>query len=78
MFAAVTCFLDVNGTLLLRQSNEKNIKASFMFVFDSVDRDVLSSHTEGSFTVEDYKNALTLCRKGSESVFYFFKDVIIK
>jgi exosome complex component RRP46 len=75
MFGAVTCFLKRDETLVfIPPSSEDEIKAWFMFVFDSVEKDILASHTEGSFTVEQYRGALSISREESAKIFQFFKD----
>ncbi|KAL3288553.1 hypothetical protein HHI36_002992 [Cryptolaemus montrouzieri] len=79
MFAAMTCFLTNNGDLHLRTPEVKeDIDAIFVFVFDSVKKNVIVSHTEGTFKTENYKLALEKCREGSETVFKFMRKEITK
>lgn len=74
MFAAMTCFLDQEGSLLfVPPSDESTIQATFMFVFDSVEKNIIASHNDGFFSTEQYKDALRLCKEESSSVFEFFK-----
>lgn len=79
MFAAVTCFLSVDDLVdLVHPSSENDLKASFIFVFDSEEKNVLVSHTEGVFTLEQYQHALDLCKKESETIFQYFKSSLRK
>lgn len=79
MFAAVTCILSIDNTSLhiVTESQEKDCKASFVFVFDSLKKQVIASHTEGSFSKEQYMEALELCRDESEYIFQFFKAALL-
>ncbi|KAJ3649240.1 hypothetical protein Zmor_020993 [Zophobas morio] len=77
MYAAVTCFLDRSDSIvLIPPADEREIKGSFMFVFDSVEKTILASHTEGSFSIDQYKDALSLCREESTNIFNFFKKAL--
>lgn len=79
MFAAVTCFLSVDDIVeLTHPQKESDLKASFMFVFDSEEKNILASHTEGGFRMEQYQQALDLCKKQSETIFQFFKCSLSK
>ncbi|EFA07181.2 exosome complex component RRP46 [Tribolium castaneum] len=74
MFAAVTCFIHKDESLVFTPPiNEDQVKAMFMFVFDSVEKSIIASHTDGSFSVEQYKDALSLCKEECANMFDFFK-----
>ncbi|KAJ8936281.1 hypothetical protein NQ314_012429 [Rhamnusium bicolor] len=74
MFGSVTCFLTKQEELCLKPPiNEKDIKAFFVFVFDNTKGRILASHTKGSFSKEQYEEALHLSREESKNVFIFFK-----
>lgn len=75
MFAAATSFLTTDGTLeLVPPIVGSDIKASLTFVFNSVDKNLIACHTEGSFSDEQYSNALELCRDESLNIFEFIKS----
>jgi len=80
LVASVSCALDQEGTLHLDPDKIlfDKAKASFVFVFDSVAKNVVASHTAGSFTSVQYQDALELCKSASEGVFSFYKSVIDK
>lgn len=77
VFAAVTCFLTVDEELALNVSVDKNsIKATAVFVFENIQKKVIASHTQGTFTIDQYKKGLELARLRSELIFDFFKSTI--
>lgn len=78
MVAAVSCELNHDGMMHLHYSPvfQEEPKATFVFAFDSVDKRVLTSHTSGCFTVNEYQNALDFCRSQSGQVFDFFRRTV--
>lgn len=78
MFAAVTCFLTKEEELTLSRSvNEKYIKATFMFVFDNCDGKILASHTEGTFSKDQFEEAIHLCREETKNLFTFYSQALL-
>lgn len=77
-FAAVTCFLTLEEELILLPPIDKtSIKATVTFVFEYIEKKVIASHTHGTFSIEQYKQALDLARLQSESIFDFFKKTML-
>ncbi|XP_018568929.1 exosome complex component RRP46 [Anoplophora glabripennis] len=77
MFGAVSCFLtEDNEFHLIPPINDSSVKASFIFVFENVKERILASHTEGSFTKEQYEEAFNLSKQQSKNVFLFFKKIL--
>ncbi|KAJ8925702.1 hypothetical protein NQ315_009549 [Exocentrus adspersus] len=77
MFGAVTCFLTNQEELrLMPPISDSAVKASFVFVLDNVKERILASHTEGSFSMEQYEEAQDLSRKQIKNVFAFFKKTL--
>ncbi|KAK9873593.1 hypothetical protein WA026_023150 [Henosepilachna vigintioctopunctata] len=75
IFASISCFLTKDGNLHLETPNSKNdIQAVFVFVFDSVKGDVIVSHTEGVYSIDNYKQGLKISREGSKQVFKFMEQ----
>lgn len=73
MFGAVTFFLiKEEGLSLVPPFHEKDVKALFVLVFDNSEGKVLASHTEGSFTTEQFEEAIRLGREESKNVFKFY------
>ncbi|KAK5648257.1 hypothetical protein RI129_003149 [Pyrocoelia pectoralis] len=80
LFASSSCGLDDEGNFHLDPDNLflEKATASFIFVFDSVGKGLIASHTSGSFNLAQYQNALELCKKASEGIFDFYKCMIKK
>ncbi|XP_074648923.1 exosome complex component RRP46-like [Tubulanus polymorphus] len=80
LIAAIACIIDQDGRLHLDPTLdvESNAVASMTFVFDSVDFDVVSVHTDGCFTNEQFQSCLTACKEASKTVFQFFRDSVTK
>lgn len=79
MFAAVSCFLtDDEELTLVAPVNNKDIKATFIFVFDNCEGKIIASHTKGSFIMEHYIEALNLAREESTNIFEFFSQALLK
>lgn len=78
LIAAIDCVIDENNELILdpdhRQS--KNSKASLTFVFDSVNRNTITSHTVGTFTVDQYEEAQLVCKEASKVIFDFYRKIM--
>ncbi|KAJ8966443.1 hypothetical protein NQ317_012684 [Molorchus minor] len=78
MFGAVTCFLTKEEVIsLMPPISKSDVKALFVFVFDNAAGRIIASHTEGSFSEEQYKEALNLGREESKNVFIFFKKTLV-
>ncbi|KAL1513873.1 hypothetical protein ABEB36_003214 [Hypothenemus hampei] len=77
-FAAVSCFLNkFEEFSFVPPINENEVKALFVLVFNSTTGSIIASHTEGSFTTEQFQHGLKLCREQSQFVFKFFKESVI-
>lgn len=78
MFAAATCFLTKEEELMLiTTANEKDIKAMFIFVFENCEGKILASHSEGSFSMERFEEAVNLCREETTNIFNFFSQALL-
>ncbi|XP_050295066.1 exosome complex component RRP46 [Anthonomus grandis grandis] len=78
IFAAVSCFLTKDEEFSFSPPmNESSLKGLFVFVFNNTSGKILATHTEGCFSVEQYQNALSLCRDESENVIRFFKTTLL-
>lgn len=75
LVAAVTCVLCDNNELVLDSNLLKiqNSKAQFVFVFNSNCGELITSHTSGTYSIQEFEAALELCRKGSVEVFEFYR-----
>ncbi|CAH0551281.1 unnamed protein product [Brassicogethes aeneus] len=79
MFAAVSCFLGENNQLsLVPPVNRKEIKATFVFVFDNICGKIIASHTDGKFSESLYEEALYICMNESKNIFSFFKKSLFE
>ncbi|XP_066155731.1 exosome complex component RRP46 [Euwallacea fornicatus] len=74
IFGAVSVYLNKAEEFTFSPPiSENDLKATFVFVFNNTSGKIVASHTEGSFTAEQFKEALSLCKKQSIGVFQFIK-----
>ncbi|XP_052756407.1 exosome complex component RRP46 [Galleria mellonella] len=80
VFAAVSCALDDRGNILLEPTQQQleTARATMNFVFDSRQKSLVTSFTEGAFSEDTYKEALARCRSASDLVFSFYRDIVTK
>ncbi|KAB0805196.1 hypothetical protein PPYR_02166 [Photinus pyralis] len=80
LFASASCGLDDEGNFHLDPDDLflETAAASFIFVFDSIGKGLIASHTSGSFNLAQYQSALELCKKAAEGIFDFYKSTIKK
>ncbi|XP_063705424.1 exosome complex component RRP46 [Culicoides brevitarsis] len=80
LVAAVYCAVNEEGEIHVDPDLRKDqvTQAQMTFVFDSLMTKAVAVHTEGTFTMEQYKKAMDLCRSASEKVFEFYRDIIKK
>ncbi|XP_023030202.2 exosome complex component Rrp46 [Leptinotarsa decemlineata] len=78
MFAAVTCFLTNSEELtLVPPLNQKDLKASFVIVFDNTKGTILDSQIMGAFSEQQVEEAINLCREESKHIFEFYKRTLL-
>ncbi|KDR22065.1 Exosome complex exonuclease RRP46, partial [Zootermopsis nevadensis] len=80
LVAAVSCMISQEDKLLIDPTNKqlKDSKASLTFVFDSVKKNTVASHTTGSFTQIQYQESLMKCRNASDNIFSLYRDMVKK
>lgn len=80
LLAGVHCVIDESGELILDpdQSQCEKGQASLTFVFDSIEKNTIATHTTGRFTIDQYNDALTQCKQASATIFQFYRDAIRK
>lgn len=76
---AATCIIDqttneiiVNPTHLLLRTAQ----TIFTFVFENVNLNIVASHTVGTFTESQYKEAVTKCREFTVPIFNYYKRLL--
>lgn len=78
MFAAVTCFLTAEEELtLIAPINEKDVKATFILVFDNCEEKIIASHTEGSFSKAQFEEAISLTKEETSNIFEFYSQALL-
>lgn len=78
VFAAVSVYLTNSKEFrFIPPISENELTAMFVFVFNNTTGGVIASHTEGSYSSEQYKTALNLCKEESKNVFSFIKKLLI-
>lgn len=80
LLAGVHCIIDENGELILDPDQNRcmNAQASLTFVFESIEKNTVTTHTTGRFTIGQYNDALTQCKQASATIFQFYRDAIKK
>ncbi|XP_013135729.1 PREDICTED: exosome complex component RRP46 [Papilio polytes] len=80
VFAAVSCAVDEVGNVVLEPSYQEvtNAKAILNFVFDSRNKNLITSFSEGIFSEAAYEEALAMSRAASDLVFSFYRDIVTK
>ena len=80
LVAAVSCALGKDGTFYLDPDSKvmKNSIASLVFVFDSRTKSVISTHSEGPVSQEQYRQCLNSAKNAVDKVFEFYRIVIKK
>ncbi|XP_058985601.1 exosome complex component RRP46-like [Musca domestica] len=78
--AAVCCIVDKNGELILDpdygQINDS--RANFTFVFDSLERDLVTVNSTGCFKMAQFNDAYLMCRAASGVIFDFYRKIMTK
>lgn len=80
LLAGVHCVITDNKELVLDpdQSICEQATASLTFVFESVQNNIVTVHTNGKFSIGQYNDALIQCRHASKSIFEFYREAIKK
>lgn len=77
--AAISAILTRDGALVLhpRRSQEQEAQASFVFSFESSqEHKVVSTHTTGSFSDEEFSRCMKLCQGAANQVFNFYRETL--
>lgn len=80
LVAAVTCIINDQGEVTLDPDlkQEKDAVAIFTFVFNNSDFQIVTVSTEGNYSVQQFKECMTLCKAASRQVFDFYKKSMEK
>lgn len=78
LVAAVSCMIDHEDKTLIDPDFKqlKNSRATLTFVFDSVKKSVVASHTSGRFNQTQYQECILQCKNVSDKIFSFYRNVI--
>ena len=79
MVAATCCVITEGSTepiLSPTAAQEENAIAHMTFAFDSVDNNVVCSHTTGCFSEDQFQLCLEVCRKANKQVFDFYREAL--
>lgn len=78
--AAVYCAINKAGEILLDpdQTNVVDCDTVFTFAFDSVDRDIVTFQSSGSFKMDQFNCAYQKCREASKTIFDFYRKSMLK
>lgn len=80
LLAAVHCVISEDGELILDPDQFvcEQAQASMTFVFDSNDKNIIATYTNGRFTIGQYNDAIDRCKQASQTIFQFYRDAIRK
>ncbi|XP_057338113.1 exosome complex component RRP46 [Microplitis mediator] len=79
--AAVNCMIDEDSKEIIVDPDEiqlQNAKATFMFAFDSVKKDIVCCNAMGRFNEKQLLEATDKCRDASKYIFDFYRDIVKK
>lgn len=78
--AAVHCIIDKDGNLVLDpdQYQSHECRAHFTFVFDSIERDLITVHSMGCFKIAQFNDAYAMSRAASGLIFEFYRKIMTK
>ncbi|XP_065212875.1 exosome complex component RRP46 [Planococcus citri] len=77
LFAAVTCAIPQEDEDIQFKEGTSE-ECSLTFVFENTSSKILAIDSHGKFTDEQYKSCLEVCKRSSEVIFTFYKDMIKK
>ncbi|KAM3959315.1 exosome complex component Rrp46 [Aphomia sociella] len=80
VYASVSSAVDETGNIVLEPTKLQldTARAKMNFVFDSREKSLVTSFTEGTFSEDTYREALEMCRSASDLVFAFYRDIVRK
>lgn len=78
LVAGVHCAIMADNQIVIDPYQCEQSVASLTFVFDSVNFNVITCHTSGSFTIEQYHLALAKCKHASKTIFNFYRAAVKK
>nr|CAD7408994.1 unnamed protein product [Timema poppensis] len=80
LVAAVSCMIDQQDNIILDPDNKQLLdsKATLMFVFDIVKKNIVACHTTGTFSQTQFQESLLKCREASSQIFTYYKDMVKK
>lgn len=80
LIAGVHCIINSDDDLIIDPDREQteNAQASLTFVFDSVNKNIITEYTTGKFTIGQYTDALVQCQQASSAVFEFYRNAFKK
>ncbi|XP_062916035.1 exosome complex component RRP46 [Mobula hypostoma] len=78
VFCGITCVIDSDRNIILDPTTamEKGAAAILTFSIDSVENQMLTLSTKGSYSVEELQQCVAICQKASEKIFQFYRDLI--
>ena len=76
--AAVSCCINQEGNIVLDPTvkDEEESRACLTFVFDSINKDVISTSSHGKFSADEFQSCLVTCRKACTMVFSFYRETM--
>lgn len=80
LVAAVNCMVNDQGETTLDPDlkQEKEAVALFTFVFNNSDSQIVTVSTKGTYSVQQFKQCMALCKAASRQVFEFYKKSMEK
>ncbi|XP_020294461.1 exosome complex component RRP46 [Pseudomyrmex gracilis] len=79
--AAITCMIEKETGEIIIDPNStqlKTAKAEFTYIFDNINKDVVSCHSVGRFSQSEFLASMDKCRQVSQYVFAYYREVTRK
>lgn len=65
-------------TRVQKPKRSSKYKADFTFAFDSINKSLISVHTNGKYSIKQYRDAEKLSRQASQTIFDFYVELTKK
>lgn len=77
-FAAVNCCVQEDGEIVLNPTARETTKScgSALFIFDSIQKSLLTCVNSGKFSEEQFRRCSETCRNASDNIFSFYRSII--
>ncbi|XP_012258888.2 exosome complex component RRP46 [Athalia rosae] len=79
VIAAVSCMINRDtGELIIDpdSSQVQQARATFTYVFECINKELVSCWTEGRFSEKELEESITKCKQASQHIFTFYRNIV--